>query len=189
MFRCRFGNLMIVAGACFALGGCMPKMTVEQMKEQMPKRPAELEKLNAFVGTWQSEGKAQFAMLEQPLVVTGRSTAQWAGDSWYLVSNVTFNMEHFGESQGMEIWMYDAHSKKYRSSWVDTMGMIGLGEATCDEKSQTWKMQATSYGPWGKSTMYGTVRFPDADTMEWEWAGYMGFMKTTQMSGSAKRVK
>lgn len=42
-----------LALACATLTGCMPKMTVEEMKAAMPQRPAELDHLNAFVGQWE----------------------------------------------------------------------------------------------------------------------------------------
>ena len=85
--------------------------------------------------------------------------------------------------------MYDAHAKKYRSTWVDTMGMMGIGEGKYNEKTKTWHMKATSYGPWGKSSSKGWMRFVDADHMEWEWAEYSGLMKTMEMSGSGTRIK
>jgi len=102
--------------------GCMPHMTVDEMKAQMPKRPAELDRLNAFVGKWKGEGEARFAMLDEPLKVTGTSEAKWEGDKWYLVGRGVMRMADFPETQGMETWCYDLHAKKYRSTFVDSMG-------------------------------------------------------------------
>ena len=31
--------------------GCMPEMTIEQMREMTPERPAELDRLDAWVGS------------------------------------------------------------------------------------------------------------------------------------------
>ena len=42
--------------------GCMPKMTIAEMKAQMPKRPAELDRLNRFVGKWTGEGTPGFLL-------------------------------------------------------------------------------------------------------------------------------
>lgn len=189
MSRRSLATLILLGVAVAALSGCMPKMTIEQMKAKMPKRPAELDRLNAFVGKWQGEGTAEFAMLDRPLKTSGTSEMRWAGDKWYLISDGTFTMEEFGEFKGQEAWTYDAHDKKYRSTWVDSMGMIGMGESTYDEKSGVWKFKARSYGAWGQSTMSGTLKFPNPDTMEWEWTEYMGLMKTTYMTGTSKRVK
>jgi hypothetical protein len=171
------------------LAGCMPKLTIEEMKAQMPKRPAELDRLDAFVGKWQSDGEATFAMLDEPIKISGTSEAQWDDSRWFVVSRETFDMEHFGESNELETWTYDIHDKEYRSTWVDSMGMVGLGQAEYDEKTDTWHMEAKSYGPWGQSTLKGWVKFTDADTMEWWMAEYQWLTKTMEMSGTGKRVE
>jgi hypothetical protein len=106
-----------------------------------------------------------------------------------VVSREVVDMEHFGESNGLGTWTYDIKAKKYRSTWVDSMGMTGIGTSSYHEKTDTWKMKATSYGPWGKSTLKGWVKFTDADTMEWWMAEYQCYMKTMEMSGTSKRVE
>lgn len=181
--------LVLAACAVVVLSGCMPKMTIDEMKAEMPKRPVELDQLNAFVGKWTSEGTATFAMLEEPIKVSGTSEAQWDDSRWFVVSREVYDMEPFGESNGLGTWTYDMKSKKYRSTWVDSMGMTGLGESKYDEKTDTWHMKATSYGPWGKSTLKGWVKFTDADTMDWEMSEHQGLMKVMEMSGTGKRVK
>jgi hypothetical protein len=167
----------------------MPRMTIEEMKAQMPKRPAELDRLNAFVGKWQSEGEATFAMLDEPLKITGTSECKWEGDKWYLVGRGVMTMADFPETEGMETWMYDVHAKKYRSTYVDSMGMMGMSETTYNEKTDIWTMTATSYGPWGKSVMKGTLHFTNPDTMEWSMTEHMGFTKIMEMKGTGTRVK
>jgi hypothetical protein len=189
MFR-RNAVLAVVLGcATLGLTGCMPHMTVQEMKDQMPKRPIELDRLNAFVGRWQSEGEARFAMLDEPLKVTGTSEAKWEGDKWYVVGRGIMRMADFPETQGLETWTYDVHAKKYRSTFVDSMGMTGMSEARYDEKTDTWDMTATSHGPWGKSQLKGTLKFTDPDTMEWSMTEHMGLMKVMDMHGTGKRVK
>ncbi len=180
---------LVLAGLGLGLTGCMPHMTIEKMKEQMPKRPAELDRLNAFVGKWQFTGECHLAVLDQPIKSTGTAQYEWAGDRWYLVGRGTSTMEQLGATQMLESWAYDAHDKKYRSTWVDSMGMMGIGESTYSEKDKTWRMTATSYGFMGKSSIKGTLRFPDPDTMEWTMAEHMGLMKTMEMKGTGKRVK
>ena len=178
-------SLVVIAGVLAT--GCMEKMTLEEMKAEMPERPAELDKLNAFVGDWEYEGTATMAMLDQPLESSGSSETKWDDEKRYVVSKHVFDMEGLGQMKGMETWTYDSHSKKYRSTWVDTMGSTGTGESTLDEKTNTWHMKATSFGPHGKTTMKGTVRFIDDDHMEWTWSEYMGWMKTMEMKGKAHR--
>jgi hypothetical protein len=169
----------------------MPKMTVEEMKAHMPQRPAELDLLDMFVGNWDFTGEAKMDMLadRDSLTMTGHSEYKWEGDRWYLVGNGTFTMEPFGESKGMEMWTYDLQAKKFRSTWVDTMGSFGVGEARYDEETSTWHMKGTSFGAWGKSTSKGSMHFPDANHMEWEFAEYQGLMKTIEMTGKGERVR
>jgi hypothetical protein len=171
------------------LCGCMPKMTIEEMKAEMPKRPAELDRLNAFVGKWQSTGEAKFAMLDETLETSGTSEAKWDDSRWFVVERGVFHMADFDEMAGLGTWTYDTKGKVYRSTWVDSMGAIGLGTSKYDEKSGTWKMKATSHGPFGKSTMKGWVKFIDDDTMEWWMAEYQWLTKTMEMSGTSKRVR
>ncbi len=185
MIRMRWFGLCAV----LMLTGCMPKMTVEEMKAMMPERPVELDKLNAFVGEWEFTGEANFAFLEEPLQASGTNEAHWEGDNRFIVSRGVFTMGGLGEMTGHETWTYDTHSKKYRSTWTDSMGAVGFGESRYDEKTNTWFMKATSHGPFGKSTMGGTVKFLDADTMEWTWNEYMmgGLMKVSEMKGTSRR--
>ena len=191
MSRITMAGAIVVAALGLSLTGCMPTMTIEEMKAQMPQRPAELDRLDAFVGNWEYEGVVKSPMFKdvESLKTTGTSTYKWEGDGWYLVGRGTMCMEHFDDMQGVETWTYDTHSKRYRSTWVDTMGMLGVGEVRHDEKTNTWHLKAISYGPWGKSRMKGWMRFLDADHMEWEWAEHQGLMKTMEMSGTGKRVK
>ena len=189
MTRRSFSCVILSSIAGIALTGCMPHMTIEEMKAMMPQRPAELDKLNAFAGRWEFTGEAKMAGLDQVLKSSGTNEAKWEGDGWYLVSRGIFNLEGFGEMQGIETWTYDAHSKKFRSTWVDSMGSVATGTARHDEKTNTWKMRATSHGPFGKTTMKGHVKIIDDDNMEWTWTEYMmwGLFKTMEMSGTSKR--
>lgn len=190
MIRPRRTTISLIAACTVTLAGCsMPKMSVEEFKAMQPTKPPELERLDAFAGKWKAEGTANFAMLDEPLQTTGTSEAQWEGDGWYIVSHGTFTMDDMDEMQGMETWTYDTHSKKYRSTWVDTTGTVATGEGMYDEDTGVWTMRGASYGPHGKSTMTGTVRFVDDDTMEWTWTESAGLMKVLEMSGTSRRVK
>lgn len=182
-------GFFLVLAACLLAGGCAPKMTQEQMAQMRPERPAELDALNAWVGKWEYSGTAEMDMLEDgPLTMTGTMDTRWAGDNWYIVSNATMKMGDWEPMKGMETWTYDVHSKVYRSSWVDSMGAVGYGEGKFDAETNTWTFKATSHMPFGKSTMKGKATFVDADTIEMEWAEYMGLMKTMDMKGTSRRI-
>ncbi|MEW6251433.1 MAG: DUF1579 family protein [Planctomycetota bacterium] len=167
----------------------MPKMTIAEMKAQMPPRPVELDRLEAFVGKWESEGTAKFEFLDQPLKMTGNMAVEWSGDRWYLIWREKGTMQEFDPMESMSTWTYDVKAKKYRAAWGGSMGMTGIGDAKYDVDDNVWRMTATSYGPWGKSCMKGTMRFVNPDTMEWSMTEHMGLMKIGEMSGTARRVK
>jgi hypothetical protein len=189
----RRNAVLAVLSGCAALvfSGCMKHMTVAEMKEQMPKRPAELDRLDRFVGKWQGEGQVQFTMLDEPLKVTGTGEMKWEGDKWYLVGHGLMKTEQLGDEQAIEIWTYDTHAKKYRSVFVDSMGMTCTGEARYDVDTDTWHMAGDCHTPWGPSHIKGKFHFADADTMEWHMTETMclGLMKVTEMNGTDKRVK
>jgi len=173
------------------LTGCMPKMTMEEMKSMMPQRPAELDRLNAFAGKWEFEGKADMACLEgdEEVAVSGSGESKWDASGWFLVGRSTFKMADFDEMVGVETWTYDAKSKKYRSTWTDSMGAIGIGESKYHAETDSWTMKATSHGPMGKTKMKGCLKIVDDDTMEWCMAEYAmgGLMKTMEMCGTSHR--
>ncbi|MCH7872250.1 MAG: DUF1579 family protein, partial [Planctomycetes bacterium] len=152
-------------------------------------RPVELDRLNDFVGEWEFEGEMNFDFLDQPLKTRGTNETHWAGDDWYLISDNIFNMGELGTMHGHETWTYDTHSKKYRSTWTDSMGGTGIGESRYDEASDTWYMKARANTPHGKSTMKGHVKFLDPSTIEWSWNEYMmgGLMKVSSMTGTSRR--
>jgi hypothetical protein len=181
--------LVLAVCACAVMTGCMPKMTIAEMKAKMPERPTELDRLDAFTGRWHSDGEVKFAMLDEPIRVSGTSEVEWDDSRWFVVSREAFDMEHFGESNELGTLTYDIKAKKYRATWVDSMGMTGMGTTGYNEKTGTWKMKTMCYSPWGKSTLKGWVKFTDADTMEWWMAKYMGLMKTMEMSGTSKRIQ
>ena len=180
--------LLVTCGSIL-LTGCMPKMTIDDLKQMRPQRPAELEQLNDFVGKWESTGEATMAGLDEVLKSSGTSEAKWAGDGWYLIEQGTFHMDELGDMQGMAIYTYDAKAKKYRTTWVDSYGTLGVGTGRYDEKTKTWHMKSTNHTPFGKTKMTSEARWVDDDTMDWTMTEYMmgGLIKTMEMKGTAKR--
>lgn len=179
----------LIVSTTFLLAGCMPKMTIEDLKAMKPQRPAELKELNAFTGHWTWKGTATMAGLDQPLTFDGTSDVTWEGDGWYLVSRETGNMQEMGETKGMGTWTYDTHAGKYRTTWVDSMGMVGMGTVKHESGSDVWHVKAKSYGPFGTSTAKGTITFTGPDSMQWSWKEYAfwGLMKVMELDGTGTR--
>jgi len=166
-------------------------MTLEDLRGMRPERPAALDELDRFVGSWAWEGTMKMTGLDEPLKVSGKSEVKWAGDKWFLQIQESASIQELGNSEGTRIWSYDAKAKKFRSSWVDSMGTTMQGTTWPDEKSGTWQFRTTGYGSFGPSTARGTVRFPDPDTMEWDWQEFVicGLVKTVEITGTSKRIK
>jgi len=181
-------SITILAG-CVVLTGCMPKMTIEEMKAMKPDRPAELDRLNVLVGEWEHKGISEFKGLDQPLQSSGTQKIRWEGDKWYLVSENTFTMGELGDMEGMEIWTYDTHSDCFRVVWVGTDGWFSHGRAWYDEGAKQFKIKGTDYSPHGKMSTKGTLTVVDHDTLVWEWEGSVmaGLMEVVEMEGTAKR--
>lgn len=188
----RMGSSFFVA-ACAAvlLTGCMPKMTIEEFKQMMPERPAQLDLLNDFVGKWEFTGEARFSGLDEVLKTSGSSEMKWEGGGWYLVERGTYHMGDFGDLEGMATWTYDAGAKKFRNTWVDSMGALTVGTGRYNEKTRTWHMKSTNYTPFGKTTAKGTARFVDDNTMEWDFSEYAmgGLIKVMHWTGTGKKVQ
>ncbi len=181
--------VLLASVAAIAPTGCMSKMTIEDIKAMMPQRPPELDKLNPFVGRWESTGEARMAGLDRNLKYAGKNEVSWEGDRWYLVNREAGSIEKLGDIRGLGTWTYDVRSKKFRTTWINNMGTLETGIAWHDKNTDTWQMRTTSYGPYGRGSAKGTVRFTDPNTMEWTWAEYMmgGLIKTVEMTGTSTR--
>jgi hypothetical protein len=131
-------------------------------------RPTELDLLNAFVGRW-----------------------LWEGGGWYLVTRESGTMEGFGESRTLTVWSYDARAKLFRTAYVDSSGVTMIGTGRYDAASNTWRLHATSRDAAGKTSAKGAVRFPDPDTMEWDWTERRigGLRKTMELTGVCRRER
>ena len=116
----RFGSTVVFCGLVLS-AGCAPKMTLEDLRGMRPERPAALDELDRFVGSWAWEGTMKMTGLDEPLKVSGKSEVKWAGDKWFLQIQESASIQELGNSEGTRIWSYDAKAKKFRSSWVEML--------------------------------------------------------------------
>jgi hypothetical protein len=172
-----------------AAAGCMPKMTIEELKAMRPQRPVELERLNIFAGRWEIEGTTKISGLDRTLTVRGTSEGQWEGDNWYLVTNNLVHMEELGEMTGQEVWTYDAKAGVYRYFWVDSMGMSSMGTARYDAGTDTWKLEAKNHGPDGTTSLKGTCTIIDDNTTQWHMEERTGLTTLMEMDGTCRRIR
>jgi hypothetical protein len=170
-----------------ALTGCMPKMTVQEMKNHIPERPIETDRLADWIGTWQSEGTAKFASLDRALNFSGTERVQWGPDKWFITAEGDGTMEELGSLKSLETWTYDMKSNVYRSTWTDNQGHSGYGTATFEPTTRTWHITGTMFGPHGKTCGKGKATFVTNDTIEWTWTEYAFLSEVATFAGSSQR--
>ncbi len=183
---------VLMACVMMGLSGCMPKMTMEDMKQMRPERPAELDKLNAFVGTWQGSGTAKMIGIDEPMELKGTSETTWEVNNWYLVEHAEYEMGEMGTMKGVGVWSWDSRAKKYRTWWFDDFGGTGTGTITYREACNCWCMSVRGNSPMGSTRGKGCITFKDDETMEWTWQEWpawdlFGLFKFMDMSGTSKR--
>lgn len=159
----RIGRLLLsgmLAGALTA-GGVLaadekpaaPKADMpsnEQMMEQMMKmaKPGEgHERLKPFAGTWKTTVKSWDAPGAEPMVTEGECTDQWMMEGRYLKEECTGTFAEM-PFQGMGITGYDNGSKKYVSTWIDTMGTgIMMSTGSADKTGKIFTYHSTMPNP------------------------------------------
>ncbi len=191
MTRRSVACVILTLWASVPLAGCMPKMTIEEMKAEMPQRPAELDRLDIFVGEWESTGEVDFGFLDQTLEATSTMTCEWANDDWYLVCHEDAEMEELGKMKGTWVWGHGGRAKKYRTWGFASIGETSMGTARFDESTQTWKIKGKSRSEFGNSTYHGTMRIMDNDTVEWDFSerAFLGLFKIVDFKGTMRRKK
>ena len=186
----RMGLCMIaMAVVGLSLTGCMPKMTLEDLKAWEPERPPELDKLNMLAGEWESTGEARIPGIEEVQKGTSKSSATWECDKYYLVERTEHGMEDLDKMKSIGVWTYDPKSKKYLLWWFESTGETGSGTATYCESTKTWKVKAKGRSPWGNSFTEGTMSMVKDDTMEWTFRVRYGsiFAEPWEFKGTSKR--
>jgi len=174
-----------------ALAGCGPKMTMQQVKEMMsqkPPRPAELDKLDVFVGTWEGTGEMTVPDVEGKLTFSMSSSAAWDVDNRCVVEHFQGDMEGT-PFKGIGIWWWDADAKTYQSFWFEDNGQANRGEGTYDESTKTWQFEGKGRDPMSGQTLRfeGAMRMPDANTMEWTHVAKGMWGTVMEMKGTSKR--
>lgn len=184
-----FAQFVVAACCIVPVAGCMPKMTIESIKQMQPPRPVELDRLEMLLGDWETEGQVVMSVLDEPMRSTGTNSARWALDKRMLVEHAELDMGPLGKMTGMSIWSWDPTIKKYRMWWFDSFGETSEAVVTYDEASETWHMKAKGK-KYGHSTSgRGTIRRIDDDTLEWTWKEYvaLGLIKVADMKGTSRR--
>ena len=185
---------MCIAGLfAAAAAGCGDKDSGMAMagggEHKAPQRPAEMDKIGAWIGNWTFSGTCTMPGVDQPMTMTGTSTAAWAVDRWAIVEHVEGpNMMGPGMFHGMAVHTYDTHAKKFKSAWMDNMGSVNHGEMWQDGPN-SWKTKGTGRNSTTGETTKGEgwMKMVDANTIEWGGTEYAGGKKMMEMKGTSRR--
>ncbi len=182
-------TLLLTVGAGWTQIGCVPAMTIDQMKEMKIERPPELDLLGMFAGKWESTGRARMAGLEEDLMVTGTSEGTWHTDRWCLVNEDVFTLGKLGDMKALTVWRWDAKSRVFRSHWTYNDGSTGTGKATFNPLTKTWNYTTKGKGPWCSLKGKGTIKYLDENNVLWEWHEWdgTGLVKIMELKGSSRR--
>lgn len=185
-------TLMLGAGL-LAIAGCeQKKMSMAEFKEMMkaPPRAPELDRLDAFVGTWHSETQMEMEGAEEPMTMQGVESAEWGIDNRYLVQNMEYGTDE-NPMTGHSLWTWDEDAGVYRNWWFDSHGQTGEGTSRYDEEEGVWymKTKGRNMSNGMKTVGEGTMKFIDDDTIEWTWSEWdsMRLVKFMEMSGVSRR--
>ena len=148
-------SVVLLSLCCFALVG--------NLFGQGPDAPKEMEVFKHDVGTWDCKVKLWMDPAADPQEGTGTEVNQMLGGMW-LVSE--FKGELFDSPfQGSGQFGYNAATKKYVGTWVDSMSPNAMTmEATWDAAKKTLTQLGTQKDPMGNDTKSkSTVVYTDHD--------------------------
>ena len=178
-----------LVGLVVLAGGCMPKLTMEDLKQMKPQRPVELDQLKDFVGTWESTATMNLTGLDEPLTGKGKETFSWACDGWCLLGQGQYEMGEMGTMHFAGIWTYDAKAKRFRIFMANSNGESETGMAKYDAEDQEWEMKTKSRGPWGRMIGEGEMKIVKDGEMEWEFTARDGTWRMKVMEGRGTSLR
>ena len=183
MTRFNLAGACLIASMIIGLTGCEKPDLSEMMKP--PPRPAELDKLVCWVGSWEGTMEMKIPGHDEVMTGSGTSTVTWEADKWLLLERFEGTMGDEGTMKGLGVWTWDPKAHKYRVWSFDTFGGVSEGTATYDEETSTWHMKAKSrYLASGqKSVSEGKVKMLDNDTMEWDFTEWDSLKLSKYMEG------
>ena len=191
MSRSRIIGAGLAAVLAAMLIGCQQPQSdlAEVMKP--PPRPAELDQLDMFIGTWEGTGEVKAAGSDEVVTSEGVETYSWDADKWVLVSRFEYTMGDEDDMRGLAIWTWDAKAKKYRIWSFDNGGYCESASAKYDQDTKTWHIKGKSGNTvtGEKFVGKGSYKMVDADTQEWNYTVWDGWKlrKLMEFKGTSHR--
>jgi hypothetical protein len=101
------------------------------MNTEMSKQAAanvELERLNSFVGVWETVGTITGDPSGEPMPFTAIDTYEWLPGGYFLLHRFDANMPD-GNVKGIEIIGYRQEDNSYQMHSYDSLGNVSVAEA------------------------------------------------------------
>lgn len=172
----RFLSVVFLSVPAFLVGCGEP--TCDMEGGGPPPRPAELDRLDMLVGTW--EGTAEMSMpgMDEPMTIRGVNTTKWELDKRFLIEHFEGDMGEEGKFEGVGVWTWDPKAKVYRNWWFDSYGSFSQGTAKYDEETRTWHMRGQGTNAMTGKPSYGagTSKSIDDNTQQWTWSEWDNFL-------------
>ena len=190
----RFGIAMC---ALICAAGCeAPKMSMEEMFAT-PDRPAELAKLDRFVGTW--SGTAEMVSptaAEMNEMITdgtigdsfaGGGTHKWVLDDRFLMSEGWYEMPNGERVNYVSFMTWDTRSKKFRSWHFSENGEFGSGSMKFEDDDHATSTAEMRNAKGEKTSGKGELTFVGDNKMDWTWQEGNLFFKMKLKGSSTKQ--
>jgi hypothetical protein len=151
----------------------------------------ELDRLEAWIGEWESTGEVRPAGTGRVLATRGVETLTWECDRRFVLERMRWETEGGGKEEALAVRTWDPHARRYRSWYFDSNGMVGHSWMTYDAPSRTWRVETEGSDPETCEPTAGrmTIQEADRDTLEWSYTEFDGSMrrKRVEMSGTSRR--
>lgn len=154
-----------------------------------PKPGPEVKKLGAFVGKWTSSGETPKDVMGPGTggKFTGTQTCDWVSGGFAVLCHETDEGAGMPKSTGVGLLAYDAESKSYVYSGVDSSGMVTTSHGTVSGDTWTWSNKGTMNGQ--AMEMRFTLKFTSKDAYDFKFEGGPDANSLkTMMEGKETRV-
>lgn len=186
----RFLSVALISVPTFLAGCAEPAGKMEGGGP--PPRPAELDRLDMLVGTWEGTAEMSVPGVDEPTTSKIVTTTKWELDKRFLVDHFEGDMGEEGKFEGVGVWTWDPKAKEYRNWWFDSLGSFSHGTTKYDEETRTLHMRWEGTNSMTGKPSYGdgTSKFIDDNTQQWtykEWDNFLHWGEPTIMSGTYQR--
>jgi hypothetical protein len=189
LFRCLASILSVGV-----IAGCQQPAGNMEAKGPPP-RPAELNQLNPWVGTWNGTGEITVHTSKGPQTMKTTGTEHWAWtcDNRYLMGNFEWSMVDKPDQKhmGMVMTAWDPKEKEFHSWEFMGDGTVNHGEMEYDAKAGYWKIEGKGTDPMtGQACRSGgTAKMVGDNTFEWNFTMWDSLKLKKLMEGKGTNTK